>query len=286
MRASGAAARTDCHRGGVAGEVDHHHVGARARRRIGRELDVRRPRPMIRDRSIRSVVIATILIASSSEVGVNVGTARSTTRSTTIPSDGGERRCREHPDLGVVDHRAPEREVGDEQRHGEADPAEHRHPGDVAQAAGRRGARRCRARSASADAPRMPTNLPTTSPTTMPMVTRLDSAWSMASPLRITPAFASAKIGTITKLDTGCSRVFEPLEHRHAAARERGREQPEHDAGERRLDARFVEAQPQERRRARRTRADGRPAGATSRRPASTTSDRRTPATSGSTPLE
>ena len=71
------------------------------------------------------------------------------------------------------------------------------------------------------------------------------SAWSMASPLSTTPALASAKIGTITKLDTGCSAVLESLEHRDAAPRARRREQPEHDAGERRLDPGLVEAPPQ-----------------------------------------
>ena len=84
-----------------------------------------------------------------------------------------------------------------------------------------------RVRTASVDAPRMPTNLPTTRPATMPMVTRLDSAWSIASPLSTTPALARAKIGTIRKLDTGCSAPSSRSSTGHAASRARGREQTE-----------------------------------------------------------
>ena len=81
----------------------------------------------------------------------------------------------------------------------------------------------------------------------MPMVTRLASAWSMASPLSTTPAFASAKIGTITKLDSGWSAGLEPLEHGHAAPRAApGVSSPSDDARQRRLDAGFVEAHPQQ----------------------------------------
>ncbi len=44
----------------------------------------------------------------------------------------------------------------------------------------------------------MPTSLPTTSPTTMPCVTGDAAASAIESELITTPAFASAKTGTIT----------------------------------------------------------------------------------------
>ena len=216
--------RGGAHRGhvrGVAGQVDDDHVGTRVHAPASRAnatsssapTDPRPVHQVAGDRHDPHV-------ASSPLSGANFGAGpRSNTRSTIMPSTAASAGRRQHADLGVVDHLAPEREVGDEQRHGEADAAEHRDPGDVAQAepvGERADAERARA---SADAPRMPTNLPTTRPTTMPIVTRLDSAWSIASPLSTTPALASAKIGTITKLDTGCSRALEPFEHRDAASR-------------------------------------------------------------------
>ena len=179
-------------------------------------------------------------------------------RSTMRPTTAASRRRRQDADLGVVDDLAPEREVGDEQRHGEADAGEHGH-------AARRGASPTpsgsttesqRARRAP-DAPMMPTILPTTSPATMPIVTRLGQrVVDRVAASSTTPGVGEREHGTITKLDPGCSARSSRSSTGTPRRRARRREQSEDHARDRRLDARLVEAHPQHDAPGRRRRAD------------------------------
>src|SRR5918996_2421567 len=112
---------------------------------------------------------------------------------------------------------------------------------------GKRPSRGCAATRVVSPTPR---NLPTTSPRKTPSVSGEVTARERSSRSIATPAFARAKSGTMTKLDQGWTpywmRSFRETVPRmlRRAARATAHAQPEHDAGDGRMDARLGRRHP------------------------------------------
>src|SRR5487761_2287280 len=119
---------------------------------------------------------------------------------------GRDHRCGEHDELGLIlADLIREREIGHEERDGEADAGERTDASTSRSpmSSGSRPMPRCRARSVALATP---TNFPTSLAKSTPPKTRVTPPWASVPPPREIPALANANIRTATKLDYGWRR--------------------------------------------------------------------------------